>query len=203
MSVLKDGSTVNSDGIDETPSFPALSSPAPPAPENFYLLLSRILYYKYSRNLGGRVKSEEKKRKRLQPHISLWFKAEGNRAIPEVFQTELTLLGPVLPTWNSQSLTALSFKLLNHFNKWCIPTCWWEITVIPCFNHHFLASHWEVICCPLSSTEAMLILPRKTWDWASQPWRSLYILAQTLGPLQKMFFVPERPQRYCYFLYPS
>lgn len=36
--------------------------PCPPAPENFYLLLTRILYYKYSRNLGGRVKSEEEKK---------------------------------------------------------------------------------------------------------------------------------------------
>lgn len=86
MSVLKDGSTLNIDGIDETPSFPSNPSPGPQAPENFYLLLSRIRYYKQSRNLGGRVRSEEKKRKSLQPHNSLGFKAEGNRGIPEVFQ---------------------------------------------------------------------------------------------------------------------
>lgn len=81
MSVLKDGGTLNSDGIDETPFFPTLSSPAPysspspPAPKNFYLLLPRILYYKYSRNLGGRVKSEEKKR--LQQHSACDSKQKG------------------------------------------------------------------------------------------------------------------------------
>lgn len=77
MSVLKDGSTLNIDGIDETPSFPSNPSPGPQAPENFYLLLSRILYYKQSRNLGGRVRSEEKKRKSLQRTTAWDSKQKG------------------------------------------------------------------------------------------------------------------------------
>lgn len=85
MSVWEDGSPWNTGGIAEAPSFLSQPSPGPLAPENFYLLLSRILCYKQLRNLGGRARREEKKKKK-PTDISLWFKAEGNKAIPQVFQ---------------------------------------------------------------------------------------------------------------------
>ena len=99
------------------PSPPILPLSPHPALENFYLLLSRTLYYKLSRNLGGRVSSEEKKEEKPtstpQPEIQSRREQSHPRSIPR----ELTLLGPAFPMCNSQSLTALNFKVLNHFSK--------------------------------------------------------------------------------------
>lgn len=138
MSVLKDGSTLNTDGIDETPSF---LSPGPPVPEKFYLLLSRTLYYTQWRNFQGRVRNEEKKKKKPTTPRSFVIQGKREQSNLRSILTEQILLGPVFPKCNLQSLTALNFKLLNHFSKGCVPICWWEITVIPLFSHHFLTSH--------------------------------------------------------------
>lgn len=113
MSVLKDGSTSNTDGID-LKHLP--SSPIPPlAPKHLKIFTCCCLEYSITDSLGtlgAGLGVRGKEEKAYNQHNSLWFKAEGNRGIPEAFQLSWPSWGRCSPrgTHSSQLETAESFQ---------------------------------------------------------------------------------------------